>query len=110
MNTRVNAFANLADPPAFSTKAKSEKPIRTETIERIAEDNNFVSRQAPKVAKEPRRKRRIYTTGRNQQFNIKVSNETLDRFYRMADDKRVPLCELLELALDALERVELPAG
>jgi len=104
MNTRVNPFATLVDPPAFSTKTKSDKPIRTETIERIAEDNKFVSRQAPKAAKEPRRQRRLYTTGRNQQFNIKVSNETLDRFYKMADDKCVPLCELLELALDALER------
>ena len=104
MNTRVNAFANLADPPVFTTKAKSDKPVRTETIERIAEDNNFPSRQPTKAPKEPRRKRRLYTTGRNRQFNVKVSSETLDRFYKMADDRRVPLCELLELALDALER------
>jgi HipA-like C-terminal domain len=35
------------------------------------------TRQAPK---EPRRKRRQYTTGRNQQINIKLKKETIERF------------------------------
>jgi len=104
MSGRVNPFANLAEPPVFSTKAKAEKPVQTETIERIAEENNFPSRQASKIPKEPKRKRRLYTTGRNRQFNIKATAETVDRFYKMADEKKVPLCELMELALDALER------
>ena len=104
MNTRVNPFANLVDPPVFTTKAKTEKPVRTETIERIAEDNNFPSRQAAKPPKELKRKRRVYTTGRNRQFNIKATTETVDRFYKMADERKVPLCKLMELALDALER------
>lgn len=103
MNQRVNPFANVTAAPVFEVKPKKESQIANETIERLAEENNFPSRQAPKTAKEPRRKRRLYTTGRNRQFNVKVSNETLDRFYKMADEKRVPLCELLELALDALE-------
>lgn len=103
MNTRVNPFADLAEPPAFTIKAKSAKPVPAETIERIAEENNFPSRQAAKPVKEPRRKRRVYTTGRNRQFNIKATAETVERFYKMADEKKVPLCELLELALDALE-------
>ena len=105
MNTRVNPFATLSDPPVFTTKAKTEKPVPTETMERIAEENNFPSRQAAKVPKESRRKRRVYTTGRNRQFNIKATAETVDRFYKMADERKVPLCELIELALDALERV-----
>ena len=105
MNARVNPFLNLADAPVFTTKAKTDKPVPTATIERIAEENNFPSRQATKApAKEPRRKRRVYTTGRNRQFNIKATSETVDRFYKMADERKVPLCELLEQALDALER------
>jgi hypothetical protein len=104
MNTRVNPFATLSDPPVFTTKTKTEKPIATETMERIAEDNNFPSRQAAKPPKEPRRKRRVYTTGRNRQFNIKATAETVERFYKMADQRHVPLCELLEQALDALDR------
>jgi len=104
MNARVNPFATLADPPVFTTKSKTEKAVPAETIERIASENNFPSRQAAKPPKEPRRKRRVYTTGRNQQFNIKATAETIDRFYKMADQKRASLCELLEQALDALER------
>jgi hypothetical protein len=103
MNTRVNPFASLAEPPVFTTKTKPEKPVPTETIERLAEENNFPSRQAVKVPKEPRRKRRVYTTGRNRQLNMKVTAETVERFYKMADDRKVPLCELLEQALDALD-------
>ena len=104
MSGRVNPFANLAEPPVFTTKPRKEKPVAEEAIARIAEENNFPSRQAPKAPKEPRRKRRVYTTGRNRQFNIKVTSETLERFYKMADERHVPLCELLEEALDALER------
>jgi hypothetical protein len=85
------------------TKPRKERAVAEEAITRIAEDNNFPSRQAPKAPKEPRRKRRVYTTGRNRQFNIKATSATLDRFYKMADEHRVPLCELLERALDALE-------
>jgi len=104
MNTRVDPFATLAEPPVFTTKAKAEKAVPTATIERIAEENNFPSRQARKAPKEPRRKQRVYTTGRNRQFNIKATAATVERFYIMADERHVPLCELLEQALDALER------
>jgi hypothetical protein len=104
MNVRVNPFANLAEPPVFTTKAKTDKPVSTATIERIAEENNFPSRQAAKTPKPPRRKRRVYTTGRNQQLNFKATAVTVDRFYKMADERDVPLCKLLEQALDALQR------
>jgi hypothetical protein len=104
MNTRVNPFETLAEPPVFTTKPKPDKPVEKEVIARIAEENDFPSRQATKPLKEPRRKRRVHRTGRNRQFNIKAKNETVERFYKMADDRRVPLGELLEQALDALER------
>jgi hypothetical protein len=104
MNARINPFANLTDPPVFTTKARTEKLVQTESIERLAKEHNFPSRQAPKPPREPRRKRRVYTTGRNRQLNIKATAETVERFYKMADERRVPLCELLEQALDALDR------
>jgi hypothetical protein len=104
MNQRLNPFADLAAPPVFETKPKKEKPVEHEAIARIAEDNNFPSRQATRIVKEPKRKRRVYTTGRNRQFNIKATADTVDRFYKLADEKRVPLGQLLEEALVALER------
>jgi hypothetical protein len=104
MNTRVNPFATLAEPPVFTTKTKTDKPVPAKTMERIAEENNFHSRPVARAPKEPRRKRRVYTTGRNRQFNIKATAETVERIYKMADERKVPLCELMEMALDALER------
>ena len=106
MSTRVNAFGNLTDPPMFTTKPKKATPFEKETMERIAEENNFISRQPVKSPKAARRKSRTYRTGRNQQFNAKATPETVQRFYKMADDKDVRLGELLEQALDALEAVD----
>jgi Arc/MetJ-type ribon-helix-helix transcriptional regulator len=49
-------------------------------------------------------KRRRHTTGRNQQINIKATPQVIERLYKMADAKWVPLGELLEQALAALEK------
>jgi hypothetical protein len=104
MSERVDPFAMLKDPlPSFATKPKPDQPAGTETMERIAEENNFPSRQA-KPPSAPRRKRRVYRTGRNQQLNAKATPETIEKFYKLANEKNVPLGELLRLALDALER------
>lgn len=105
MNGRVNPFADLTTSvPSFTVKPKAEKPVEEETVARIAAENNFPSRQAPKTSREAKRRRRVYTTGRNRQVNLKATNETVERFYKLADERKVPLCELLEQALDALDR------
>jgi len=105
MSGRLNPFADLGAPlQAFTVKPKKDRPLAEEALARIAEENNFPSRQAPRIQREPRRKRRVYTTGRNRQFNIKATPETVDRFYKMADERRVALGVLFEQALDALER------
>lgn len=108
MSERVNPFANVKEPPVFTTKPKPEKPVEEETIARIAEQNNFPSRQATKPAKVERRKPRVYRTGRNQQFNAKVTVETMNKIYKLADERKVPIGELLRLSLDALERAGEP--
>ncbi len=106
MTGRVDPFAMLKEPlPAFTTKPRKDRPVEEEAIARIAEHNNFPSRQAAKPAKLDRRKPRVYRTGRNQQFNAKVTPETIQRFYKAADEKRVPLGELLKQSLDALDTI-----
>jgi hypothetical protein len=94
MSGRVNPFNNLDDPPVFATKPKSARPIEKESVARLAEEHNFPSRQAPKTPRESRRKARTHRTGRNIQFNAKATPETMERFYRMADEKNVVLGEL----------------
>lgn len=102
---RVNPFQDLND---FQPKAQP-KPVEQAQIDRIAEDNGFPSRQAPRPAEAMPRKQRRYRTGRNQQFNIKATPETIQRFCRVADALDVPYGELLDRALDALEAAK-PAG
>ena len=100
---RVNPFDNLSD---FAPKT-DPKSVERGQIDRLAQENGFPSRQAKKApaaspaAVPPRRR---YTTGRNQQINIKATAETIARFYRLADEKHVPLGELLDQALIALEQ------
>jgi hypothetical protein len=103
MSTRADPFAILKEPPAFTTKSRPDKAVPTETIERIAEQNNFPSRQAPRAPATPRRKPRRYKTGRNQQLNIKATGETIERFLKAADAQNVPLGEMLKQALDVFE-------
>lgn len=109
MSQRVNPFADLGDFNPAPGKPKLEQ--RT-VIDRVAADNGFPSRQPVKSteASTPSspllRKQRRYTTGRNKQINIKATDETIQRLYRLADEKHVPLGELLELALDALEKAK----
>lgn len=114
---RANPFGDLAD---FSPSPQPKKPVQAAEIESIAESNGFPSRQAqkpnrpaesspkgrqgaasPKAAKQ--RPVRRYTTGRNRQLNLKASDETIDAFYRIADERGVPLAELFEQAVAALE-------
>ncbi len=106
---RANPFGDLAQD--FAPKKAPAKPVEAAQIERLAEDHGFPSRQQPAAlqaaAQQPaQRARRRYTTGRNQQINIKATSETLELFYRMADERNVPLGELLERALHALETVD----
>jgi endonuclease/exonuclease/phosphatase (EEP) superfamily protein YafD len=49
-------------------------------------------------------KPRTHRTGRNVQFNSKVTAETNAKIYKLADEKEVTLGELLEMAMAALER------
>lgn len=104
MNERINPFADLSNPPTFVTKPKATKSVEESTITMLAEQNNFPSRQATKTPKVERRKPRTHRTGRNVQFNSKVTAETNAKIYKFADEKKVTLGELLEMAMAALER------
>lgn len=103
--SRVNPFENLSDE--FSTKQKTPTPENEkDLINQIAKENGFPSRQASydeNTASSSAKQQRRYRTGRNQQLNIKVTEQTINKFYRLADEQNITLAELLERALDALE-------
>lgn len=103
---RANPFADMEALPTFAPKAKTTQSVTTEQIDKIAEANGFPSRSASRAA--PRRAGRRYKTGRNQQINIKATAQVIARLYQMADARQTPLGELLEQALDALDRQTAP--
>ena len=109
MNERVNPFGDLNDF-APATKAKKPKAVKA-VIDQVAADNNFPCRQASKPAPAPApgalsagKQQRRHTTGRNQQINVKATGETIEQFYRLADQMKMPLGEVLDRALSALEK------
>jgi hypothetical protein len=106
MSERANPFADLKIPPAFATKPRADKTVDEQAVARIADDNNFTSREPAKNPKAPKRKRRVHRTGRNQQLTAKATAETVSKIYKLADDLKVPLGEVLRLAVEALEKAE----
>jgi hypothetical protein len=105
MSDRVNPFGDMNDFAPVSAKNKSPKTVEKAVIDQVAADNGFPSRKPAKSETKPvPRPQRRYTTGRNQQINVKATAETIERFYRIADDMNVPLGEVLSRALDALQK------
>ena len=85
-------------------------PAHPEQVRGVAEGAGFRSREPvpppARVAAEPppRREQRRYRTGRNVQLNLKVRQEDLDAFYRLADDSGQVLGEVFADAIAALRR------
>jgi hypothetical protein len=105
--TRADPLGDDIDLSTF-TPAPSKRPkVEKEAVREVSEQNNFPSRaperaKPPAQAKAPQRRRR---TGRNVQFNIKATPTTIARFTAIADQHQLVFGELLDLALDAFERM-----
>lgn len=87
----------------------AKKPmLPKEEVERIARQQGFAQSTAKETLMEegptPARQQRRRRTGRNAQINIKATPEAIDRLYRISDKMNKPLGEILELALEALEK------
>lgn len=102
---RADPFAGDLDLSDFKPTPPKKPAAQKETIRRVSEANNFPSRapERPKVAAKPVTQRRR-RTGRNVQFNIKATPETVARFTALADKHDLVFGELLDRALDAFER------
>jgi hypothetical protein len=104
MTERANPFGDLTGFEPAKPKTTSSDPTAKAVIDQVAAEHNFPSRQATKPAAQPApRQQRRYRTGRNQQINVKATAETVAQFNRLADELGVPLGEVLERALKALE-------
>ena len=90
-------ISGFAPRPGPDTSAPAAEQVRA-----VAEAAHFHSREQPAPA--PKRVQRRHRTGRNVQFNVKASQETVDAFYAISDAKGWVLGETLEHALAALKR------
>src|SRR5690348_15697052 len=106
--SRASIFADDdIDVSGFAPKAGVDRSAPPpEQVKAVAEAARFRSRE-PVAAKPPatvKRPPRRHRTGRNVQFNVKASQETVDAFYEISDREGWVLGETLEHALEALRR------
>ena len=115
---RADPFDIDVDLSEFTPKSVKKPAPPRDAIRAVSEANNFPSRSpvarkvppdetaaerveaspAPKLPAQRRRR-----TGRNVQFNIKATSETIERFVAISDAQNWVFGETLENALDALE-------
>ncbi len=106
--------ASIFEEPDLDVSGFAPKPARDlaaprpEEVREVSEAAHFRSREPtaapPASPPPPRREQRRHRTGRNVQFNVKASQETVDAFYAISDAQHWVLGETLEHALAALER------
>lgn len=102
---RVDPFGGDLDLSDFKPAAPKKPKVEAAIIREVSEANNFPSRAAskPKALKAAAAQRRR-RTGRNVQFNIKTTPDVIERFTALADKHGWVFGEMLEYALDALEK------
>jgi hypothetical protein len=99
MTGRADPFAGDLDLSDFKPTPARTPAAQKTAIREASEAHDFPSRAAE--AKPPQRRRR---TGRNVQFNIKATADTIARFTALADKRGVAFGELLEQLVAAAER------
>jgi hypothetical protein len=106
-NERADIFAEEDDDLGLSQfKPKPiDQPQRPgpETLTSIAGQGKFVSREPATDLAKPRTKWR-YRTGRDQQFNTRASQATINGYTALAERLNCPIAEVVERALHALQK------
>ena len=99
---RADPFEDLSDFQPTPAK-KPAALVQKEAIRQVSEANNFPSRAPERLKSAKPVVQRRRRTGRNVQFNIKATAETIARFTALADKRAIPFGELLDQLLDAVE-------
>jgi len=114
-DVRTNLFAgdDVADVDLSSFKPAKPVHQSEEVTKTAAAKAGFVSREpkAAPVAPVPEKPaRRVWRTGRNTQFAVKASPETVAEFYAIADAQGWVLGEALEKAVELMREKYGPKG
>jgi len=83
-----------------------ETPLPTATVAAVAARNGFaeVEQPAPPATDAPGMRRHRQPTGRNHQFNVKLRRDTLDFIYAEANERNIPIAQVIEEMVEALRR------
>lgn len=114
MIERANPFGDLGDFTPAPAKPKADRAV----IDQVAEAHGFPSRQPAKqpmpeaapqsttaqATEKPQLPSRRRTTGRSEQVNIKTTFAAKKRLMEISVERDMPLGEILEQALEALEK------
>ena len=102
MNERAGIFDSGPDFDISGFAPQKPKPAEpAEKVRKVAEAASFKSREAEE--KRPKREPRRHRTGRNVHFGAKVTQQTYDALYDLADQRGWMIGEMLEHAVEALK-------
>lgn len=106
-DVRTNLFAGDDAADLDLSAFKPTKPVRQseEATKTAAAKAGFVSREPKAIPAAPvpeKPARRVWRTGRNTQFAVKASPETVAAFYAIADAQGWVLGEALEKAVELM--------
>ncbi len=84
-------------------------PLPEEAIAAVAARNGFPIAATPVVSVPPvadsgSRRRQRQPTGREHQFNVRLRQDTLDFIYGQANERNVPIAQVIEEMVEALKR------
>jgi hypothetical protein len=89
----------------------SPSPLPEEAIAAVAVRNGFPSAAPPiastaSVTDSGSRRRQRQPTGREHQFNVRLRQETLDFIYGQANERNIPIAQVIEEMVEALKRAQ----
>jgi hypothetical protein len=103
MSERASVFDSTPDFDVSGfTPQKPKASAPREKVRQVSEGSEFRSRE-PEERPIPKRRARRHVTGRNIHLGIKVTRETYEAFYQIADEQGWVLGETLERAVEALK-------
>jgi hypothetical protein len=83
-------------------------PLPEEAIAEVAVRNGFPNAAsavpASPIADPSGARRQRQPTGRNHQFNVRLRRDTLDFIYAQANDRNIPVAQVVEEMAEALKR------
>lgn len=101
---RASVFDDELDTSDFLPKS-TKTFVDKKGLKDLAESKGFSNREPQPIQVKKQIKRRNLT-GRNQQLNIRVTEEVFAKFYKVADDNHWTLGETLEKCLNAFNNTK----